>query len=177
AQLFRFGDAPPPRSAIAPGAARFTVQIASLGFERAAAGDRILTVTGDEAAFIKGSRWLTGASTMFDEAVTRAFDADGGAARLVARGEASRIDYVVKLDVRVFEARYAADPKAAPTAVVEVYAAIGGAKDRTAIAERIFQAQAPASDNRVYAIAAAFDQAVGKVLGELVSWVDAKGAN
>jgi len=178
AQLFRFGDSPQPRAAAtAPGAGRFTVQIATLGFDRGAAGDRILTVTGDEAAFIKGSRWLTAAATMFDAAVTRAFDADAGPARLVAHGEAAHIDYLVKLDVRTFEARYASGPGAPPTAVVEVYAAISNARNRSAIAEHVFQAQAPASDNRVYAIAAAFDQAVGKVLGELISWVDAKGAS
>jgi len=178
AQLYRFGDTAPERAnAVGAAQARFTVRIVPTSFDRAAVGDRILTTTGDQAAYIKGARWLTPAGSMFEEAVVRAFDADGGSARLLAPGEAAHIDYVLKLDVRTFEARYGGDPKAAPTVVVEIYAAISRAADRDAVSERLFETRAPASDNRVGAIAGAFDQAVGKGLGELVAWVDAKGAS
>ncbi|MDQ2861358.1 MAG: ABC-type transport auxiliary lipoprotein family protein [Pseudomonadota bacterium] len=179
AQLFRFGVSAPPAATHVLGQARFSVQAVPISFERAAASDAILTVTGDEAAYIAGSRWVTSASSLFDAAVTRAFDADGGAARLVPRGEAVRPDYSLKLDVRAFEARYDHGQAAPPTIVFELYAGlIRRSNDAVAPtpAERIFQASVPASENRAGAIAQAFDTAVTKVLGEMVVWVDAKGA-
>ncbi|MEO8926874.1 MAG: ABC-type transport auxiliary lipoprotein family protein [Caulobacteraceae bacterium] len=179
AQLYRFGVSAPPAAQAAPAAARFSVQAVPAGFERAAAGDAILTMTGDEAAYIAGSRWVTSASSLFDAAVTGAFDAAGGAARLIPRGEAVRSDYSLKLDVRAFEARYDHGTSAPPTVVVELYAGLVKRSTDTLPAEpaeRIFQARVTASENRAGAIAQAFDSAVAKVLGDMVAWVDAKGA-
>lgn len=94
----------------------------------------------------------------------------------MARGEAVRPDAFLKLDVRLFEARYEQGPASAPTVVVQVYAALSQPADRALMGEHTFTASVPAGDNRVGAIARAFDQAVGQVLGQLVKWVDAKGA-
>ena len=177
AQLYRFGapavaNIPTPP----PGQVRFTVLMTPLSFDRAAAGDRILTMNGQQAAYIRGSRWVTSANALFEAATVSAFDADDGPARVLARGEAAHPDYALKLDVRSFEARYEQGPAAPPTVVIELYAALGQLSDRTPVGERIFRATVPAADNRVGAIAAAYDQAVRKVLGEMVTWVDAKGA-
>ena len=179
AQLYRFGVSAPPVAPRLPEQERFSVAAASTGFEHAAAGDTILTITGDQAAYIAGSRWVTSAGTLFDAAVTRAFDVDGGAARLIPQGVAIRGDYGLKLDVRTFEVRYDHGSQAAPTVVVELYAGlIKRSSDLTAPtpAEHIFQVSVPASENRAGAIAEAFSAAVTKVLGEMVAWVDAKGA-
>ncbi|MGA0600314.1 ABC-type transport auxiliary lipoprotein family protein [Caulobacter sp. KR2-114] len=174
ATMFRFGVTTPP-PAPAGGGQPFGVIRAVTSFDRAAASERILTVDGPEAAYIKGSRWVSGASVLFDEAVTRAFDGSGGPARLIGRGEVVRADYVLKLDVRSFEARYDHGAKAAPTVVVVLHADLDRVNDRAAVGSRTFTAEVPAGDNRVSAIAAAFDQAVTKVLGDLVLWVDARG--
>jgi cholesterol transport system auxiliary component len=178
AQLYRFGAAGPSTSqpASTSASSRFAVQALIIDFNRAAAGDQILTITGDQAAYIKGARWVSGASTLFEQALASAFDADQGPARLMARGEAVRPDAFLKLDVRVFEARYEQGPAGAPTVVVQVYAALSQPADRALMGEHMFAASVPAGDNRVGAIARAFDQAVGQVLGQLVKWVDAKGA-
>jgi len=173
ATMFRFGVTTPP--AAPAGGQTFGVVKAITSFDRAAAGDRILTVDGAEAAYIKGSRWVSGANVLFDEAVTRAFDGSGGAARLIGRGEVVRGDYVLKLDVRSFEARYDHGAKAAPTVVVVLHADLDRINDRVAVGSRTFTAEIPASDNRVSAIAASFDQAVTKVLGDLVLWTDNRG--
>ena len=176
AQLYRFGG-PSLTAQAAPAAqARFPVQMVPLSFDRAAAGDRILTMTGAEAAYIKGSRWVASANSLFEAAVANAFDADGGAARLLARGEPIHPDYTLKLDVRAFETRYEHGHGAPPTVVIELYAALGQVEGRAPAGERIFRAQVPAAEDRVGAITAAYDQALGKVLGALVAWVDAKGA-
>jgi cholesterol transport system auxiliary component len=175
AQLYRFGSTPTPATQALAGP-RFAVQPLVISFDHASAGDRILTVTGDQAAYIKGARWVTGASPMFEAALATAFDADPGPARLMAFGEAVRPDYFLKVDVRTFEARYLHGQGAAPTIVVEVYAALTVPTERSLAGERLFSASVPASDNTAGAIAQAFDQGVDQTLTQLVKWVDAKGA-
>jgi cholesterol transport system auxiliary component len=86
-----------------------------------------------------------------------------------------RADYVLKLDVTSFEARYEHGEGAAPTVVVSVHASLDRVSDRALVGERTFEARADASDNRVGAIATAFDTAVTKVLGDLAGWVGGRG--
>jgi cholesterol transport system auxiliary component len=176
AQQYLFGanaSASVARPASGPG---FTVRAAPITFERAAASDRILTVNGEQTAFIAGARWVSPAISLFGSATTRAFDTQGGAARLLAPGQPAAADYLLTLDVRTFEARYGGGGEA-PRIVVEVYAALDGRKDPLKSQSQVFQAEARASSNSVSAIASAFDVAVGKVLGDIVTWVDAKGAS
>jgi len=173
AQLYRFGAEAPPAAAPAQAVARVTIRAAPTSFERAAAGDRILTTSGDEIAYIAGARWVTAASVLFDDAATRAFDAHGGPARLLARDEPAVADYVLKLDVRTFEVRYDHGRGEAPTVVVELYAALVGRQNATGVSQ-LFRAEAPAPTDAVHAIAAAYDVAIGKVLGEMIAWVDSK---
>ena len=175
AQLYRFGATTPQVQETASGEPGFGVLLTATGFDRAAAGDRILTVTGTQAAYIKDARWVTSSVALFDSALQRAFDADQGPARLVDRAEIARIDYVLKLDVRTFEARYDHGQAVTPTIVVDVHAALDRTQDRTVVGDRSFKASVTASDNRVGAIAEAFDQAVAEVLGELIAWVNARG--
>jgi cholesterol transport system auxiliary component len=175
AQLYRFGATTPQLQEIAPGEPSFGVLLMATGFDRAAASDRILTVTGTHAAYIKDARWVTSSVALFDSAVQRTFDADQGPARLVDRAEIVPIDYVLKRDVRTFEASYDRGQAVAPTIVVEVHAALDRTHDRTVVGDQSFKASVTASENRVGAIVEAFDQAVARVLGEVVAWVDARG--
>jgi cholesterol transport system auxiliary component len=178
AQLYRFGpQASAPPTAPAPGNQRFSVINPIIAFDRAAASARILTVTNDQAAYIKGSRWVAPASTLFESALENAFYADPGPARLMAAGEVGHGDYALRLDVREFDVRYDHGAGAAPDVVVDLHATLTRLDGRAFAGERTFQARVPAQEDRVGAIAPAFDQAVGKVLGELVAWVDAKGSS
>ncbi|MGH7023385.1 MAG: ABC-type transport auxiliary lipoprotein family protein [Caulobacteraceae bacterium] len=176
AQLYRFGgDLPPATRAPGALASSFAVQVLPISFVRASAGDMILTTTGNEAAYIKGERWVSGAQGLFEHALANAFDADQGPARLMAPGEAVPPDYFLKIDVRTFEARYLQGQGAPPTIVVEVYAALSIPAERRLAGEHIFSASVPAGANRVGAIATAFDQATDQVLEGMVKWVDARG--
>jgi len=176
AQLYQFGQTAPPPAEAAPGQAGFAVATAFTGFDRAAATDRILTVNGGEVAYIKDARWAANAVALFDQALQRAFDADPGPARLVSRGEMGRRDYLLKLDVRRFEAEYRNGADSPPTVVVEVHASLDRMSDRVNAAEHLFRAEVGAGDNRVGPIAGAFDKATSQVVGQIVNWVDAKGA-
>ncbi len=174
-QLYRFGgDLAPGQRALAGPA--FTVEVLPINFSAAAAGDRILTLTGTEAAYIGNARWVTSATNLFEQALTNAFEADPGPARLMTRGEPVRPDLYLKLDVRRFEASYPQGAGASPTVEVAVDAALSVPASRTISAERLFSASVPADANRGGRIAAAFDQAVTNVLQPMVKWVNAKGA-
>lgn len=175
AQLYRFGTTAPQVQATPSQEPGFGVLLSDTGFDRAAASDRILTVTGTQAAYIKGARWVTSAVDLFDSALQHAFDADQGPARLVARGDITKPDYVLKLDVRMFEARYENGQSAAPAIVVVVHAVLNSTSDQTIVGERNFKASVVASDNRVSAIVHAFDQVIAQILDRLVVWVNAQG--
>ena len=167
-QMYRFGDqATAPAAAAASAAPSALVLKGPIAFPPASGGDRILTVTGDQSAYVGGARWVAPAASLFDAALLQAFDAQG-APRLVARGEPLAASSVLRIDVRAFEARYPG-----PTVRVQVRATLLRSADRTLIGEKMFDAEVPASDNRQSAIVAAFDQAVGQVLIGLRDWTAA----
>ena len=174
AELYRFGT-PPGASAApaAPSAGAIGVFWGGGDFQREAAGDRILTVTGGRAAYIAQSRWVAAAEVLWQQAVDEAFEARPGRVRLVPRGAPQPTDYVLRLDMREFDARYDQGPKSAPNVVVRVHATLTRDRARTIVSEQVFEAQVRAGDNRVSAIAAAFDKATGQVLGQIVDWTNA----
>jgi len=173
AGLYRFGTAPPPAAKGPPGA-QFGVFKTPTVFNRASAGDRILTVTEGEAAYIAGARWVSPASVLFDEAVSRAFDADAGRARLIGRGEVAKADLILRLEVRTFETVYAS-PKATPEVIVQVRGVLNRSSDRALVGDQTFESRVTADGNRVGAIVKAYDAANAKVLGEIAAWTSAAG--
>jgi cholesterol transport system auxiliary component len=168
-QMYRFGPTP----AVAPAATPSSVAVFRTNgqFQEEAADDRILTTTGGHAAYIAQSRWVAPAQVLFDQAVSNAFDASR--VRLIARGQQGRAAYALRIDVRSFEARYEAGPREAPTVVVHIHAALTKS-DQSSVGEQDFEVSAPASDNRVGAIVAAFDKATKDVIGRLVAWTETK---
>lgn len=168
-QLYRFGQ--PVAEAGAKTGAVGVFQANGL-FPSEAASDRILTVDGGKAAFIAQSRWIAPASVLWTEAVHSAFDADTGRVRLNVRGQAGKSEYVLRLDVRSFEARYEGGTGSAPTVVVRVRGVMSK-MDMSKVTEQIFEVKTRASDNRVGAIVAAYDKAVVDILGQIVTWTNA----
>ena len=170
AQLYRFGaSGPAPAHAAAP-ASTLVIAKGAVGFDNAAATDRLLTMTGREAAYIEASRWVSPAPVLFDEALDRTFQSTPGAPRLVDRGSLLPTPLLLNLDVQSFEARYENGPGAAPTVVVAVRATVVRTDDRSVAGEVLLQASKPASDNRVSDIVVAYDAAVQEVLSQLVAW-------
>ena len=171
--LYRFGDTVQATPASGPS---FAVRNAGLSFDQAASGDAIVTVTGDQVAYVSGGRWAAPAPMMFSAAVQRGFEASGGQVRLIQPGEAGQARYVMRLAVTHFEARYDNGPTAAPTVVVTLHASLTKSSDQGFAGAQEFRASVPASDNRVGAIAEAFDQATSQVVGQAVGWVEQTGA-
>jgi cholesterol transport system auxiliary component len=167
--LYRFGVGIAPPAKALPGAERIGVARVPGQFQREASGDRMLTITGSKAAYIAGARWVAPAEALFDEALLSAFESGSGRVRLIPRGEPAKAAYVMRVDVRNFETHYNGGQ---PTVLVRVRAVLLRPQDRSAVSEQIFEAEAPASENRLHAIVAAYNQAVGQVLTDVVAWVD-----
>ncbi|KRB40227.1 MAG: ABC-type transport auxiliary lipoprotein family protein [Pseudomonadota bacterium] len=176
AQLYRFDGVTKAADAAAPApTARFGVVRAGGSFVQAASSDRILTVDGGKVAYVAESRWVSPAVTLFNEALTRAFDSSNGAARLMSRGEVGKADYFLRVDVTKFEADYDHGLKAAPQVAVGLRVTLVRA-DRTLAGSTLIEAKVRASDNRVSSIVRAFDQAVGEALADLIGWTNQTGS-
>jgi cholesterol transport system auxiliary component len=171
-QLYRFDAQVQPPAASGP---PVPVRVGVLDFDPASAGDAILTVTGDQVAYVQDGRWAIPASQLFEEAVEHGFSTPGGPARLVSISEASRAKLRLRLEVTHFETRYLNGPKAAPTVVVTLRATLNR-QDGSLVGEQPFDASMPAGDDTVGAIVQAYDAAVSKVVGDLVAWVGQNGA-
>ena len=131
-------------------------------------------MTGSRAAYIADSRWVSPAAVLFNEALSRAFDGNAGAARLLGRGEVGKADYTLRVDVTRFETVYD-HGKGGPKIAVDLRATLTSA-DRSVTNTRQFNAEVRAGSNRVSSIVEAYDEAVGKALGELVAWTNGRGA-
>ena len=174
AQLYRFG-VPEGAAAATPGPdddlARTPVISPPVAVVPAGATDRLLTITGSQAAFVGGARWISPAAELWDQAARRAFAARATHVRLLTRSEFAGGVAFLRLDVPEFEARYAA-PDAPPTVHVALHALFTH-RNGTFSGEHTFVADVPAAENRVGPIVAAYDGAVAQVLDAAVTWADA----
>ena len=168
-QMYRFGAATTAAVATAPATAR--IARTPTAFTRPAAGDRMLTVNGQEIAYIAEARWVAPAALMFDDAVEHAFDSRESGPRLVTRGDLQTADMALRLDVDTFETRYLSGTDAAPTVVLSMTATLVRVRDRAVMGEKVFTAEKRAYANRVGAIAEAYDEAVKEGLDGMTDWV------
>jgi cholesterol transport system auxiliary component len=171
-----------PTAQPAPGAPVATVLLGPLAFTRPAAGDRILTTNGLETAYVGGARWVAPAPIMFQEALATAFDQAPGL-NLSTRGEATPSDFILRVEIRTFEAQYssqgpltAADKKkkqpelAAPTVVVEAHVTLLNLRDKAMVSETTFRESKAAADNRMQAIVSAYDGSTTSLIHDIVDW-------
>jgi cholesterol transport system auxiliary component len=131
----------------------------------------MLSLTGQQAAYIGGARWVVPAGLMMQGDADRAFEERSQRVRLLHRGDIGAAAALLRLDVGDFATRYDT-PGAAPTVVVSLHASLtrpGG----VLIAEQTFTARQPAADNRIAPIVAAYDKAVTEVLDQVVDWTNA----
>ena len=158
--LYRFGSASPPPLESPPGAAQpMLVLFPGANFERAIEGDRILTVTGAQAGYVAGARWVAPAAELFDAAARRAFGQRTPSAYVVRLRGAPLPDYALGIDVRRFEADYVGGQAAPPEIVVEAVVRLIHWSDRMMVAEWPIEVREPAADNRLPSIVDAFDRA------------------
>ena len=169
-QLYRFGgDATVVNPATA--ATPVQVQLRRIEFPEAAKGDKVLGVTGTEAAYIKGARWVTPAEELYGASVTAAFMAQSTRVRLIGHRELTPATRLLDVDVQAFEARYEYS-EAIPTIVVSARVRMLRFPERPIAAEQTFTVTQPATANRVASIVEAFDMATRDLNTQIVSWTD-----
>jgi cholesterol transport system auxiliary component len=168
AQLYSFVDAVEAKATPASGPASAVV-LGALTFPRAATSDALLTRTGAEAAYISEARWTAPAQVLFREAVERAFD-KSGRVRILGRGELGQAAGILRIEVRTFETRYAVKD-AIPTVAVVAHARLTRV-DGTFVDARDFEAETPATENRVGPIVEAYRTSTAKALGDLTAWLE-----
>lgn len=169
-QLYRFGDAAGPVAA--PVASPVQIKLRALEMPQASQGDRLLGVTGSEAAYIAGARWVSPALMLYSDALETSFGSQARTVRLIGRRELTPTTRLLDVDVRAFETRYDY-AGAAPTVVITVRARLLRFPERTVVSEQTFTVSQPAGENRVSAIVEAYDLATRDVNTQIVAWTDA----
>ena len=169
-QLYRFGDAAGPVAA--PVASPVQIKLRALEMPQASQGDRLLGVTGSEAAYIAGARWVSPAVMLYSDALETSFASQARTVRLIGRRELTPTTRLLDVDVRAFETRYDYTG-AAPTVVITVRARLLRFPERTVVSEQTFTVSQPAGENRVSAIVGAYDLATRDVNTQIVAWTDA----
>lgn len=172
-QLYRFGDAG--GALTTPVAAPVQVKLRALEMPQAAQGDRLLGVTGSQAAYIGGARWVSPALMLYSDALEASFASQARAVRLIGRRELTPTTRLLDIDVRVFETRYAY-AEGTPTVVITARARLLRFPERTVVSEQTFTVSQPAGENRVSAIVEAYDVATRDVNAQIVAWTDANAA-
>ena len=106
-QNYRFGLPMAAPSAVGDTPAPLTVSIRRIEFPQATGDDKILGVTGLETAYIGGARWVSPASTLFDDSLKAAFANRADRIRVLGRREPGTPPLILQVTVTTFEARYA----------------------------------------------------------------------
>ncbi|WP_244442697.1 ABC-type transport auxiliary lipoprotein family protein [Azospirillum lipoferum] len=115
--------------------------------------------------------WADRAPNMVQGLVVQTFEDSG---RIVSVGRDTvglRSDYVLKSELRDFQAEYTTAGAAMPDRVhVRLSAKLVAMPRRTIEAGETFEASVPVRGRSFTDIVAAFDEALGRVTGELVTW-------
>jgi cholesterol transport system auxiliary component len=114
------------------------------------------------------ANWSDRAPQMMQTLMIESFENSG---RILAVGRDSvalRADFVLKTDLREFQAEYTDGPN--PKARVTIIAKLVQMPRRAIVGAKKFEAVIPAGSDTIDAIIGAFDEALGKVLKRLVEW-------
>lgn len=179
-QTYRFNATP----AFSAATATNNCQPVKLGlrrihFNEVSQSSRILAVTGTEAAYIGGGRWVTEASTLFQSALEDGF-ANGAPCLQLSQGGFGRNGLVLGVDVRRFETVYD-EAGSVPRVRMVVAVQLMRALDRNIVADTRFEVDEAVGENRLSSIVSAYDRANTDVVRQIVQWTSAEvgkvGAN
>jgi cholesterol transport system auxiliary component len=128
--------------------------------------ERIAVLRGRQLDYYRGAQWGGRATEIVQTLLVESFE-DQQLFRSVT-AEQSRVssDYVLDVSVRDFQAEYASENDA-PTAHVTIVGRLIRVSDRQLVQTFAATAESKASDNRMGAVAAAFETAAQKVVLEL----------
>jgi cholesterol transport system auxiliary component len=124
--------------------------------------------------YYKSARWTERAPIMVQTLLVESFENTNRIVAVARKTTDLRADYVLKSDLREFQVEY--DGRGVPVAHVRLNAKLVKMPQRTIIASRTAESEIPAEGADLGNVVAAFDEALGKVLKEIVEW-SLKGLN
>jgi cholesterol transport system auxiliary component len=154
-----------------PGGARVNWQLlvdvpasaAALDSERIALSRSATTVD-----YFADAAWTDRAPLMVQSLIVQSFENSGRITAIGRESLALRGDYVLRPELRHFEADYAGG--AVPSAHVQISVKLVKAPDRVIVGQQVFDAAVPAAANLVPAIVDAFNTALHKATRQIVDW-------
>jgi cholesterol transport system auxiliary component len=131
--------------------------------------DRVAIERGQNMDFYADAQWTDSTPRMLQSLLVLAFEKSGRIGAVSRDGGGERADYMLMTEIRHFEARYD-NGDGAPLIVVDIMAKVVTTAHRDVIATHDFSHQMRATENSVPAAIAAFNQATGAALEEIVGW-------
>ena len=128
---------------------------------------------GQRLDYYAASRWAAPLPEIVQSQAIEALRASGKFHSVQPEGAAFAADLVLQLEIRRCQAEYSADGP--PTVQVQLLATLGRRADRSVLATVSAAGTAPASENRMQPVVAAFQAALGTALGELSAGLAAPG--
>ncbi|MBV9331839.1 MAG: membrane integrity-associated transporter subunit PqiC [Alphaproteobacteria bacterium] len=132
--------------------------------------DRIVVSrSANTADFFAAANWPDRLTDLVQTSVIDAFKASGTVDVVIPDTESLSTDYILKIQIRDFEAVYT-QPDGPPKAVVALDAILVARHSRNLAAQHSIRQEAQASQNSVDAAVGAMDAAFGAALQDLVTW-------
>lgn len=129
--------------------------------------DRIALVRGAMMDYYADAQWNDSVPRLLQSLLIQAFERSGRILAVASESEGLHADYMLETDIRDFNAQYASE-NSAPTVVVDIMARLLGAQGKVVASQEVKQS-APAAANNVASVVAAFDQALGAALAQIVA--------
>lgn len=115
------------------------------------------------------SAWTDNAPAMVQTLLIESFERTGQIPAVGREAIGLRPDYILKTDLREFEAIYKGD-NPVPTVWVRMNAKLVKMPERRIVASETYGAEMPAAGSTLTAVVEAFDEALGKVLKQIVEF-------
>lgn len=125
--------------------------------------------------YFANSEWTDRVPALVETALLASFENSGAITAIDRESTGLRADFVLKTEIRHFEAVYD-NGAGAPEIRVEIAARLVAMPQREIIAQATFRQRARAAANAVPAIVTAFEAATDPVLREIVEWTLANPA-
>ena len=119
--------------------------------------------------YFADAAWTDRAPLLVQSLLVQSFENSGRITAIARESLALRADYILRPELRHFEAEYGPDG-GTPSAHVQIGAKLVKMPERTIVAQRRVDTRAPARENQVPAIVEAFNTALHEGMRELVGW-------
>jgi cholesterol transport system auxiliary component len=131
--------------------------------------DRIaLSRSATTIDYFADAAWTDRAPLLVQSLLVQSFENSGRITAIARESLALRADYILRPELRHFEADYAGG--GVPSAHVQIGAKLVKMPERTIVAQQRVDTRAPARENQIPAIVEAFNTALHEAMRKLVDW-------